>query len=107
MTYLAGLQVKTAVCIATRFTEPHLSAIRWMNGHTVEEFSFFAIRLRVVRIAMSPMAAITDVLVRPNSWERQLQAVARETVSNSELAGFHREFWTEYLKQYPRDADLG
>jgi hypothetical protein len=107
MTYLAGLQVKTAVWIATKFTEPHLSAIRWLNDHTADEFSFFAVRLRVVRIAASPIAPIFDVLVRPNAWERQLQTVARETISNSELTTFRREFWSEYLKHFPDDAALG
>ena len=50
MTYLAGLEAKTVVWIARDFRGPHLSAIRWLNTHTTDEFAFFAIKLRVVQI---------------------------------------------------------
>ena len=42
MTYLAGLEAKTVVWIARDFRGPHLSAIRWLNTHTTDEFAFFA-----------------------------------------------------------------
>ena len=53
MTYLAGLDARIVVWITRDFTEPHLSAIQWLNRHTDDEFSFFAVRLRVVRITDS------------------------------------------------------
>ncbi|TOH98318.1 hypothetical protein, partial [Vibrio parahaemolyticus] len=61
------------IWIATDFREPHLSAINWLNEHTSEQFSFFAIRLRVVRISDSLPAPVFDVLARPNQWERNMQ----------------------------------
>ena len=107
LTYLPGLEAKTVVWIATRFREPHLSAVKWLNEHTPEDFNFFAVRLRVVRIAESPGAPILDVLVRPNSWERRLQAAARNPQETSELAKFRKDFWTDYLERFPGDKPLG
>jgi hypothetical protein len=46
MTYLAGLEAQVVIWIAPKFREPHLSAIRWLNEHTADGFSFFAVRLR-------------------------------------------------------------
>ena len=79
MTYLAGLDVNTVIWIAASFREPHLSAIRWLNDHTIEPFAFFAIKLSIVRIADSPMAPVFEVVVKPNTWERQLQSISKET----------------------------
>lgn len=107
LTYLAGLEAKTVIWIATEFREPHISAIKWLNEHTSDAFSFFAVRLRVVRIGESPAAPIFEVLERPSLWERQLQATARRTESGSEVSEFRRSFWQEYLARYPQDEALG
>ena len=66
LTYLAGLSARTVVWIAPSFREPHLSAIRWLNQHTADGFSFFALRLRVVRIGESPYAPIFEVVEKPS-----------------------------------------
>ena len=74
MTYLAGLDAKTVVWIAPSFREPHLSAIRWLNEHTADGFSFFALKARVVRIGDSPFAPMFEVVEQPNLWDRQIEA---------------------------------
>lgn len=106
MTYLAGLGAAVVVWIATDYREPHLSAIRWLNEHTVDPFAFFAIRLRVVRIGDSLPAPVFDVLERPNNWERQVQAATREG-GFTELHQFRQEFWQRYVDRYPDDQKLG
>lgn len=73
MTYLAGLEAQTVVWIAPAFREPHLSAIRWLNEHTADGFSFFAVKARVVRIGDSPYAPIFEVVEKPDNWMRKLQ----------------------------------
>jgi hypothetical protein len=107
LTYLAGLEAKTVIWLATDFREPHLSAVKWLNEHTAGAFSFFAVRLRVVRIGDSPAAPIFDVLARPNLWERQLQAVARKSENMSEVGEWRKAFWQSYLDRHPGDASLG
>ena len=107
-TYLSGLGAEIVVWVATDFREPHLSAINWLNEHTTEQFSFFAIRLRVVRINDSIPALVFDVLARPNQWERSMQQTVREkTGESSKFASLRRDFWRHYLNRYPSDADLG
>jgi hypothetical protein len=107
MTYLAGLNAQTVIWIATDFREPHLSAIKWLNEHTVEPFAFFAVRLRVVRIGESPLAPIFEVLSRPNNWERQIQARSRASGEMSEEGKRNRDFWQAYLDRHPEDSEIG
>jgi hypothetical protein len=103
LTYLAGLQARTVVWIAREFREPHLAAIKWLNEHTSEEFSFFAVQLRVVRIANSPLAPIFDVVERPNNWERRSLAEAAQRESTSAIGTSRTEFWSAYLEHVPAD----
>lgn len=106
MTYLAGLEVQTVVWIAPAFREPHLSAIRWLNEHTADGFSFFAIKARVVRISDSPFAPIFEVVEKPNDWGRHLKPKA----SQSEGASYYdvkQRFGEELLKRHPGLADAG
>ena len=106
--YLSGLGAEIVVWVATDFREPHLSAINWLNENTIEKFSFFAIRLRVIRINDSIPAPVFDVLARPNQWERSMQKEVREkTGESSRYAPDRREFWNHYLQRYPEDANLG
>lgn len=107
MTYLAGLDAKIVIWIATRFREEHLASINLLNENTVDPFAFFAVRLRVVRIGDSAPAPIFDVLARPNRWERRMQKVARETEAQSDLATERRAFWNHYLQRHPEDSDRG
>ncbi|MEZ5778863.1 MAG: DUF4268 domain-containing protein [Paracoccaceae bacterium] len=102
MTYLAGLQAQTVVWIAPNFREPHLSAIRWLNEHTADGFSFFAVRLRVVRIGDSPYAPIFEVVEKPSNWERRLTERKREAVSGtSELGEQRGAFWEAFKARHP------
>ncbi len=107
MTYLAGLEAEIVIWIATDFTEPHRAAIKWLNEHTIEPYSFFAVKLKVVRISNSPLAPVFEVVERPNNWERQLQAKTRETQSRTKRADERTEFWAQFLEQHPEFEDLG
>ncbi|OYU00709.1 MAG: hypothetical protein CFE36_14445 [Sphingomonadaceae bacterium PASS1] len=102
MTYLAGLEAQTMVWIAPSFREEHLSAIRWLNEHTVDPFSFFAVRLRVVRIADSPFAPLFEVVERPNNWDRQVSEKKRVVEGDRSEIGQHRlAFWTHFCARHP------
>ena len=95
MTYLAGTEAKIIVWVAPQFCDEHLSAIRWLNQHSHEEFSFFAVKLRVVQIAESPYAPMFDVLEKPNDWERSLTQQLRSQTA-SESTQLRRAFWDAY-----------
>ena len=105
LTYLAGLEAHTVVWIASRFEKAHLSAIRWLNEHTVDPFAFFAVQVRTVRIGDSAIAPLFDVLERPNEWDRQLQEAARNTRQPSAIGNFRRAFWKHMFQRHPSEGD--
>ncbi len=102
MTYLAGLDARVVVWIARDFAEQHVSAIQWLNQHTENEFAFFALKLRVVGIADSPLVPIFEVIAKPNNWERQVRD--ERTGSRAENVKRYREFWTHYARRHPGDG---
>ena len=107
MTYLAGLQAQTIIWIARDFREPHLSAVRWLNDHTSDPFSFFAIQVKVVRIGndeSSPVSPVFEVLEKPNEWDRRITDTKNEALN--ELQKFRHDFWQSYAQEYPEDIQL-
>ena len=105
MTYLAGLDAQTVVWIASDFRAPHLSAVRWLNEHTADDFSFFAVRLRVVRIGDSPFAPIFEIVEKPNDWNREVQQKAKS--EGSAYYDIKEKFWTALLYKYPDLEEVG
>lgn len=105
MTYLAGLEAHTVIWIAADFRDAHLSAIKWLNEHTVEPFAFFAVKVSAVRIGSSPIAPVFEVLDRPNNWEKRLQAITKESQSMSSLGEFRKDFWTHYTNRFLHELE--
>ena len=79
--------------------KPTVRAVRWLNDHTTDEFEFFAVRMRVVRIGDSPFAPIFEVLEKPNAWERALERKFKQ--ADSELTRLREGFWDRYLERHP------
>ncbi len=100
LAYLAGLEAKIVIWVATGFDEAHLSAIRWLNDHTADPFAFFAVRVSVVRIGDSPLAPVFDVIERPNEWDRTVGEITRSG-SLSRVGQFRRDFWAHLAKVMP------
>jgi len=105
LTYLAGTDAQIVIWLAPYFREEHLSAIHWLNQNSQDQFSFFAVRLRVVQIADSPLAPLFDVLEKPNAWERSLQKSTKANEAQSGDVGWRRQFWDRYVEKYPAAAD--
>lgn len=105
MTYLAGLKADIAIWISPRFNEAHLSAVRWLNEHSADGFSFFAIKLRVVRIGDSPFAPVFEVLEKPNDWDRQLKETTK--AAQHPYYDIKQAFWEKFLAQHPEYGSLG
>lgn len=101
MTYLAGTDAKLIIWVAPEFCEEHLSAIRWLNEHSAEEFSFFAVRLRLVRIGESKPAALFEALEKPNRWDRRIRLETQASRGLSPTVQRRREFWVQYDRLHP------
>jgi hypothetical protein len=108
LTYLAGLEAQVIVWIASDFRDPHLSAIHWLNDHTVDPLAFFAVQVKAVRIGDSPIAPLFEVVAKPNGWDRKLQQqVASQAGELSSLGQFRLAFWNHLLEHYPDEAHWG
>jgi len=66
ITYGATLGASTVIWIAENFTEEHQRAIEWLNEHTSDELSLFAVRPKVLQIDDSRPAVEFEVVERPN-----------------------------------------
>ena len=104
LTYLAGLDSRTVVWIARDFSSAHLSALRWLNDHTSDQFAFFAVQVKVVQIADSRLAPVFEIRERPSEWDRYVRSISTETLSD--VAQFRRDFWAFYSERHPGDLDL-
>ena len=105
LTYLAGLEARTVILVARDFQEAHLSAIRWLNENTTDQFAFFAVQLLVARIGDSPLAPLFNVWEQPNQWDRHIRAASQERRRDlTPLGQFRSEFWTYYADRYPDDG---
>ncbi len=101
LTYAAGLGAKTLVWIASKFTEEHRAAVDWLNEHTDEEISFFALEIEVWRIGDSQLAPKFNIVCKPNDWAKSIRVQAagaadRNITPHKKL---QFEFWTEF-KEY-------
>ncbi|MEQ8836808.1 MAG: hypothetical protein RID07_08390 [Lacipirellulaceae bacterium] len=104
LTYLAGLETEVMIWVAIDFREEHLSAVRWLNEHTLDPFAFFAVKLRVLQIDDSPFAPLFEVVEQPNNWERRLMRQSREEGELSAVGRKRLEFWTLFTQNYPEEG---
>lgn len=99
LAYLAGLDAKIVIWIAREFGDAHLSALRWLNEHTPDPFSFFAIKVRTVQIGDSLPAPVFEVIERPNEWDRQVREGSGGGLSP--LARRYQDFWARLAERRP------
>ena len=90
ITYLGGVDARTVVWIARDFEAAHLAAVDWLNRNTLGDYRFFAVRLRTVRIADSPIAPIFEVVGRPNEWQRDVRNAVSAPGSRAEIVARRR-----------------
>lgn len=105
LAYLAGLDARIVVWVASQFDEAHLTALRWLNENSSDDFAFFAVRVRTARIGDSALAPVFETLERPNEWTRRVHDLTRPGLS--ELGRFRRDFWAHYEKRFPGSIKSG
>ena len=112
MSHLARFEAQSAIWVAREFHPDHLAALRWLNMNTPDDFSFFAIRVRAVRIGEfpAPIAPVFEVLEKPHDWDRRVQILNRtapgQGARNNRLNRLRRirnDFWHSYAEQHPGD----
>jgi hypothetical protein len=95
LTYAATLNASAVVWIAERFTDEHRKAIEWLNDHTSNDLSLFAVELELWQIDQSRPAVQFNVLSEPSETVRQATAI-RAAGPLSDARQLQGEFWTGF-----------
>lgn len=109
MTYLAGLEdAVKVVWVSTKVREEHRAAIDWLNSHTPDDLSFFAVELELFQIGSSPAAPHFHVVAKPNEWSRHVSQRARQLNESAinDRQQRYMEFWGafgDYLAEHDRE----
>lgn len=96
LTYAAGLEAKTVIWVASRFTDEHRAALDWLNESTHEDWSFFGLEIELWRIGGSPPAPKFNVICRPNDWSRAVREEAAKAEGTSPTQVMQLRFWTAF-----------
>lgn len=100
ITYAAGVDAGAVVWIAPTFTEPHLTAVKWLNDETGNNRQFFAIEIHLFKIGDSAPAPYLKVVAQPNEWRKVAKSIANSD-PKSQLEATRYSYWTclsEYLQ---------
>ena len=103
LTYLTGLEAKTAVWICEDPQPEHIEAIGWLNKNTSHETSFYLIKLEAFQIENSPAAPHFSIVAEPSEQLKDAGEIKEE------LAERHvkrLEFWKQLLEKSKNRTDL-
>ncbi len=78
LTYAAGLDARVIVWVSSDVRDEHREAIHWLNEHTAETVSFFAVEIEILRIGESLPALRLNVVAQPSEFQRE---VVRKSVA--------------------------
>lgn len=93
LTYAAGLDAKTLIWVAGKFTEEHRAALDWLNENTAEGLAIFGVEIELWRIGDSAPAPKFNVVSKPNDWSRGVREGAGRV---TELRQLQLNFWTAF-----------
>lgn len=106
MTYAAGLDAKTIIWVAQKFTEEHRAALDWLNENTAEGLSFFGLEIELWKIGTSLPAPKFNVICKPNDWSRDVKSHSGATSPLSETRRRQLEFWSSFKDWAESNTDL-
>ena len=93
VTYASGLGAKVIVWIVTEASEPHRSAIEWLNNITAKDINFFLIELHAYKIGDSDPAPMFHIIEQPNDFIKESKInKSSDTMNKSQSDRF--DFWT-------------
>lgn len=95
LTYAAKFDAKVIVWIAQRFTEAHRAALDWLNHISGDQYGFFGVEVRAVRIGKSDVAPLFDVVASPNEWTKPETVAAMRQAELSEQHRKNIDFWNK------------
>jgi hypothetical protein len=95
LTYAATLNASAVVWLAERFTDEHRKAFEWLNDHTSDDLSLYAVELVLWQIDQSKPAVQFNVLSQPSEIVRKATAV-KSAGPITDAKKLQLEFWTAF-----------
>ncbi len=74
ITYASGYDAEIIIWIVKDLREEYEKAINWLNEHTDEKISFFAIKMELWQIGNSSYAPKFNIVSKPNDWAKTIKA---------------------------------
>lgn len=107
LTYAAGLEAKTLIWLAAKFTEEHRAALDWLNENTADDVSFFGLEIELWRIGDSAPAPKFNVVSKPNDWSKAVRAQAGGADGRiTPYKQLRLEFWTAFKAYMDENSSL-
>ena len=104
LTYLAAHQASVVVWIAESFADEHRASLTWLNEHTEDEFEFWAVIPRVLKIGDSPPGLRFEVAIAPNRLVRKVRKIDRRV--DESVARTRKGFWEMFMPLVKSDPVL-
>ena len=95
LTYASSQDAKYIIWIAKEIRDEHRRAIDWLNEHTDEDTSFFAVQVELWKIGNSSPAPKFNIISKPNDWAKAIKmASQRDELTDTKL--LQLEFWEKF-----------
>lgn len=102
--YAAGVGARKVIWVAESFRPEHAAALQFLNEHTTDELSFFAVEVELWRIGDSPLAPKFEVVVKPDEWTKAGREQARVAASTSPTKQLQQKFWMALIENLATKA---
>jgi len=104
LTYLAAHGASVVVWLAEGFADEHRASLSWLNDHTDEEFEFWGIIPRVLKIGDSQPGLRFDVAIAPNVLVKRARKTERKM--NAAVTATRETFWGIFNELTSQDPVL-
>lgn len=106
LVYSSILDASAVIWIAAAFTEEHKKALDWLNDHTLEDISFFGVKVELLQIDDSAPAVQFNIQSMPNEMVRQATK-RKEQGELTETRKLQYEFWTAFKEKLKETGKIG
>lgn len=93
LTYAAGVEAKTIIWVASRFTDEHRAALDWLNEITSDEYGFFGLEIELWKIGDSPPAPKFNLISSPNDWSRSVKEATVANKVHGSTQALYLRYW--------------
>lgn len=96
LTYLTGLEAKTAIWICEEGDEQHIQVIEWLNKITPDDVLFYLVKLEGLQIGDSEPAPYFSLICAPSKTQKVFAEARKE---DTERYTLRLEFWKKLLQK--------